>query len=65
MSKSVYHFELQVQPEQADLTWCATLEAEDQAKLEFTSPLELARFLADLKTEGTENAQTKLATGLR
>lgn len=64
-NESVRLFILRVQPAQFDLAWYATLKDEHLPQLEFRSPLELARFLADLKTEPTENAQTKLATGLR
>jgi hypothetical protein len=60
-SDSVRLFILKVQPAQFDLVWCATLEDEHQPQLEFHSPLELARYLADLKPEHAE----KESRGLR
>ena len=50
-NESVRLFILRVQPTQFDLAWHATLEDEHQPQLEFNSPLELARYLADLKPE--------------
>jgi hypothetical protein len=49
-NESMRFFILRVQPAQFDLTWYATLEDEHQPQLKFHSPLELARFLADLNT---------------
>ncbi len=60
--ESVRLFVLLVRPEQPDLAWRATLEDEQQPQLEFNSPLELARFLADLKTIAPDSAHS---TGLR
>jgi hypothetical protein len=64
-SESVRLFVLLVRPEQFDLAWCATLEDELQPKLEFHSPLELARFLADLKPIAPEPTHASATTGLR
>jgi hypothetical protein len=59
-------FILRVQPAQFDLAWSATLEDEHLPQLEFHSPLELARFLADLKTnEPSEKTRPNIPTGLR
>ena len=59
-NKSVRLFILRVQPTQFDLAWHATLEDEHQPQLEFNSPLELARYLADLKPEINEKVQRGL-----
>jgi hypothetical protein len=64
-SDSVRLFVLRVQPAQFDLAWCATLEDEHQPQLEFHSPLELARYLADLKTLASNTTQASTTTGLR
>ncbi len=42
-------YELRVQPEIAGRAWHATLEREGETRLEFESPLELARHLANLQ----------------
>jgi hypothetical protein len=42
-------YELRVQPETSRRAWHATLEREGEARLEFESPLELARHLANLQ----------------
>ena len=47
MKEEVY-LELWVRPETHDKPWHATLETEEHEKLEFDSPLELARHLASL-----------------
>jgi hypothetical protein len=66
LSDSVRLFILRVQPAQFDLAWCATLEDEHQPQLEFNSPLELARYLADLNAkEPSEKTRTNIPTGLR
>jgi hypothetical protein len=65
-SDSVRLFVLRVQPAQFDLAWCATLEDEHQPQLEFHSPLELARYLADLNpNEPSEKTRANTPTGLR
>jgi hypothetical protein len=65
-SDSVRLFILKVQPAQFNLAWSATLEDEHQPQIEFNSPLELARFLADLKTiEPSEKTRPNIPTGLR
>ncbi len=64
-NESIRLFILRVQPTQFDLAWCATLEDEYQPQLEFHSPLELVRFLADLKTLTPEPAHSSATTGLR
>jgi hypothetical protein len=65
-NESIRLFILRVQPAQFDLAWCATLEDEHQPQIEFHSPLELARYLADLKTiEPSEKTRTNMPTGLR
>ena len=65
-NESVRLFILRVQPAQFDLAWCATLEDEQQPQLEFHSPLELARYLADLNpNEPSEKTRTNIPTGLR
>ncbi|NJK44045.1 MAG: hypothetical protein HC933_06925 [Pleurocapsa sp. SU_196_0] len=46
----MHRFALQVYPESVDHPWTASLEAESNERLIFTSPLELARFLANLNT---------------
>ena len=65
-SESVRLFILRVQPAQFDLAWYATLEDEHQAPLEFGSPLELARFLANLNAnQPSEKTSTNIPKGLR
>jgi hypothetical protein len=65
-SESVRLFILRVQPAQFDLAWCATLEDEHQPQLEFRSPLELARYLANLNpNEPNEKTRISIPTGLR
>jgi hypothetical protein len=62
--ETVRLFILRVQPAQFDLAWCATLEDEHQPQLEFSSPLKLGRFLADLKPISPNPAHSS-TTGLR
>jgi hypothetical protein len=65
-NESIRLFILRVQPAQFDLAWYATLEDEHQPQLEFRSPLELARYLADLNpNEPSEKTRTNIPTGLR
>jgi hypothetical protein len=52
-------YELRVQPETAGRAWHATLEREGEARLEFESPLELARHLANLREPGTSLGQLR------
>jgi hypothetical protein len=64
-SDSVRLYILRVQPAQFDLAWYATLEDEHLPQLEFNSPLELARFLADLNAIAPDAARSSATTGLR
>ena len=56
-------FTLRVQPECALQPWHAMLENERHGSVEFSSPLELARFLANLNVEGQEKFRS--TKGLR
>jgi hypothetical protein len=56
-------FTLRVQPECADHPWHALLENERLTTVEFSSPLVLARFLANLS--GEEQEDVRIAKGLR
>lgn len=56
-------FTLRVQPECALQPWHAMLENERHGSVEFSSPLELARFLANLIVEGQEKFRS--TKGLR
>ena len=56
-------FTLRVQPECAHQPWHAMLENERHGSVEFSSPLELARFLANLIVEGQEKFRS--TKGLR
>jgi hypothetical protein len=53
-------FILRVQPERADHPWFASLEYEGHATLGFSSPLELARHLADLERDPLEGTRPGL-----
>lgn len=65
-NESVRLFILRVQPAQFDLAWYATLEDEHLPQLEFRSPLELARFLADLNAnQPSEKTSSNIPKGLR
>lgn len=54
----VHHFALYVHPEQPDRPWFASLENDLDEHLEFSSPLELARFLANLSAEFHDETHT-------
>ena len=56
-------FTLRVQPECAHQPWHAMLENERHGSVEFSSPLELARFLANLNVGRQEKPQ--VTKGLR
>lgn len=53
-------FALRVQPERPDQPWRAALENEQHERLEFDSPLQLARYLANLECDGLEHTQRGL-----
>lgn len=52
-SEHAINFELHIRPETRSQSWCATLERQTASgkteRLEFRSPLELARHLASLE----------------
>jgi hypothetical protein len=51
------HFTLRVQPECAQHPWHAMLENERHGTVEFSSPLVLARFLANLNVKEPEDVR--------
>ena len=57
------HFALRIQPERNHQPWHAKLEDEMHSELEFVSPLELARFLANVDVNGQE--KPRATKGLR
>jgi hypothetical protein len=64
---AMHRFRLQVHSERGGHPWTASLEADHAERLIFTSPLELARFLANLNAESRDESHSDTAApiGLR